>query len=147
MRQKKFLLVDDDPDDCFLFQEVLSDLSPAVHLDIASDGQEALERLKKMEVLPDIIFLDLNMPRMDGKQCLFELKRNPQYRNVPVFIYTTSSHSKDIEEAIQSGAACFITKPASIHELRQMLSIIMQNLNDMKRMLHLLSGLSVYIIC
>lgn len=116
-------------------------------MEVASDGQEALELLTSKKTLPDIIFLDLNMPRMDGKQLLYELKHDAKFKNIPVFIYTTSSHSRDIEETIQSGAACFITKPSSIHELKEMLSIILNNLHDMKRMLSLLSSLSVYVIC
>lgn len=123
-KQLSFLLVDDDPDDTFLFEEVLHDVAPSVQLYTAANGQEALDKLKNGTPLPDLIFLDLNMPRMGGIECLATLKADPALQNVPVIIYTTSSQSKDIEETIQKGAVCFITKPSNMRELSEILITI-----------------------
>lgn len=126
-----FFLVDDDIDDTFLFQEVLNDVAPQIVLRTAANGQEAFDALKTMAledaVLPDLIFLDLNMPRMDGKQCLGLLKENEQLQHIPVIMYTTSSHSRDIEEAMQKGAVSFITKPSHISDLKIILASLAKN--------------------
>jgi CheY-like chemotaxis protein len=127
-KQFSFLLVDDDPDDTFLFGEVLRDVASSVVLSTAANGHEALEQLRASNPLPDLIFLDLNMPRMGGVECLSTLKSNAELSRIPVIIYTTSSQSKDIEETIQKGAVCFITKPSNIKELSEILTTIVQSL-------------------
>ena len=127
-KQRSFLLVDDDPDDTFLFGEVLHDVDPSIEFRTAANGQEALDLLKSMHSLPDVIFLDLNMPRMGGVECLSEIKADEALKAIPVIIYTTSSQSKDIEETIQKGAVCFITKPSNMKELTEILSAISRSL-------------------
>lgn len=128
MKQRSFLLVDDDPDDTFLFSEVLHDVDPSIGFHTAANGQEALDMLKNSTSLPDLIFLDLNMPRMGGVECLSMLKSDEALKNIPVIIYTTSSQSKDIEVTIQKGAVCFITKPSNMKELTEILSTITRSL-------------------
>lgn len=124
-----FLIADDDIDDVELFKETLNEINPSIQLYTAYDGQEALSILRSGEFsLPDIIFLDLNMPRMGGKECLKELKSDSQLRHIPVIMYTTSSQSKDIEETMMKGAVCFITKPANMKDLRNILSSIAESL-------------------
>ena len=81
---------------------------------------EAMDKLNQ-DFKPDFIFLDLNMPRMNGRQCLTELKKQPGLCNIPVVIYTTSSENRDREETLALGAAAFITKPSGIEELIQSL--------------------------
>lgn len=118
-----FLLVDDDLDDTFLFEEMLQQVNTSVIFQNATNGKEALDRLRAANAqLPDIIFLDLNMPRMDGRQCLAELKDDPRLKHIPVIIYTTSAHPKDITQTLQNGAACFITKPTDTRELKNILA-------------------------
>lgn len=147
-KTKTFLLVDDDTDDALVFGEVLADVNPAIGFKTATDGQDALQQLTaENAVLPDIIFLDLNMPRMDGKQCLFEIKNNEMLRDIPVMMYTTSSHSADIEQTMQLGAACFITKPSDFKELKNILSIIAENTNNLPKALQILSRQSSWILC
>lgn len=147
-KAKTFLLVDDDMDDTFVFGEVLAEVDPSIGLSTASNGQEALQQLMAHgALLPDVIFLDLNMPRMDGKQCLFELKQNDKLRHIPVMMYTTSSHSADIEQTMQMGAICFITKPADFKELKSILAIIANNAQNLPRALQLLSKQSTWILC
>jgi CheY-like chemotaxis protein len=100
-----FLLVDDDNDDTFLFEDVLLNIEPSAHFNSAANGIEALQKLRAGTALPDIIFLDLNMPGMDGKECLAQLKKDTALKSIPVIIYTTSSLSKDIELTMQMGPA------------------------------------------
>lgn len=146
----RFFLVDDDVDDTSIFQEVLQDVNPSIEFESAADGFEALQALKIQEdTLPDVIFLDLNMPRMGGKECLAALKKDSQLKNIPVIMYTTSSRSKDIEETMQKGALCFITKPTNLKELKNILSSISQNVHgNLEKSLRYLSNTSsTFIVC
>lgn len=116
------LLVDDDPDDRFVFQDALQSIDTTVSLDTAFDGVDALKKLGENTRLPQLIFLDLNMPRMNGKRFLKEIKSSGQYRSIPVIVYSTSSNPTDVEETKQLGATEFVTKPNNYDELCQMLS-------------------------
>lgn len=118
------LLIDDDMDDTLLFRKVVSDINDSIFFLSAQDGKEALDFLQSAKNLPDIIFLDLNMPKMNGKECLALLKKDPVLREIPVIIYTTSSLPKDKLETIAEGALCFITKPSSIADLKKILQVI-----------------------
>jgi len=146
----RFLLVDDDVDDILIFKEVLQDINPFINFSSAADGQEALSILKTQDTkLPDVIFLDLNMPRMDGMECLTALKKDKELRHIPVIMYTTSSRSKDIEETMQKGAVCFITKPTNLKELKSILSSISQNVHaNLEKSLRVLSDTAnTFIVC
>lgn len=123
-----FLLVDDDADDILLFDEIISEVAPTFHFSSANDGQEALDNLRNGKPLPDLIFLDLNMPRMGGKECLLQLKSDEQLQHIPVIMFTTSSQSKDIEETMMNGAICFITKPTNFNELKYIISSIAESM-------------------
>ncbi|WP_462219192.1 response regulator [Ferruginibacter sp.] len=119
---KIFFIADDDPDDQELFIEALKGIDKFCKCVTAFNGQEALQiLLKGMLTLPDFIFLDLNMPRMNGKQCLAEIKKDRTLQNIPVIIYSTSSDKKDIEETMQLGAVFFFQKPSRFDELSQAL--------------------------
>lgn len=122
-------MVDDDEDDVNFFEQTVKDVNPNVHFSAAGNGQQALDLLRSGNgSLPDLLFLDLNMPLMDGKQCLKELKADPELSRIPVIIYTTSSQSRDIEETMMNGAVCFITKPSSLKELQSILDTLMGSL-------------------
>ncbi len=111
-------LIDDDPDDQHVFAEALSEVDRSISLITASNGLEALTMLKNgLPSLPDLIFLDLNMPKMNGKQFLKEIKSSSEFSKIPVVIYSTSSAKFDIEESFDLGAANFIVKPDSYSEL------------------------------
>ncbi|MDP9230141.1 MAG: response regulator [Bacteroidota bacterium] len=145
-----FFLVDDDTDDTSLFQEALEVVDPSIRFFSAINGQEALDKLRaEGAALPDLIFLDLNMPRMDGKQCLIELKNDVKLKDIPVIMYTTSSQSKDIEETMQRGALCFITKPASEKELKDILLAIAHSMPyNLEKTLRILSNnATIFIVC
>lgn len=117
-----FLLVDDDEDDSALFAEVLTDVDSSVRLQTAADGDQALRRLREDAALPDLIFLDLNMPRLSGRECLKQLKADDRLRQIPVVIYTTSSQAKDVEETKSGGATGFVAKPVSVKDLKLILA-------------------------
>jgi CheY-like chemotaxis protein len=112
------LIVDDDEDDRDLFCDALNIVDRTINCLMARNGEEALNGLKS-EVFPrpDLIFLDLNMPRINGVQCLREIKSHPVFQLIPVVIYTTSKVTGDKQITKELGAIYFITKPSSLREL------------------------------
>jgi CheY-like chemotaxis protein len=123
-KTESLVIIDDDEDDRDLFLYALAKVNPAVLCLTFADAEDALRDLNKASLVPDMIFLDLNLPRLSGRQFLVELKKYPTLKNIPVVIYTTSSIEKDIEETKQLGATHFLTKPYSIPELCKALSQI-----------------------
>jgi len=122
------LLIDDDEDDRWLFTDALNRTVPSVKCITASGGQEAISLLDEgREKLPDLIFLDLNMPGMDGKKCLSLLKAHDKLSSIPVIVYSTSNFPKDTEDAIRLGAKEFIMKPADYSQLCEMLHSRLSN--------------------
>jgi CheY-like chemotaxis protein len=111
------LYADDDRDDRELMTEALSKIDPSISCQTASDGQHVLELLRNSNELPDYIFLDINMPVMDGKQCLVELKNETRLKNIPVVIYSTTQDAKEINQLYRMGASSFIQKPNNFSEL------------------------------
>jgi CheY-like chemotaxis protein len=115
------LLIDDDNDDHEFFQEAADALDCNVELFHAKSGAEALSLLAKAETLPDFIFLDLNMPAMNGQQCLLKIKADPRLAKIPVVMYSTSSSDSDIKAARTNGAADYVIKPSSMKTLTNIL--------------------------
>ena len=123
--QTRFLLIDDDMDDRELFSEALAAVDPVIICELATDGAEAFIRLRNREIsAPDIIFLDLNMPVMNGWQFLSLLKSEEAFRHIPVIVYSTSSNKKDKRIADEMGALCFVTKPHAFRVLQDMLGVV-----------------------
>ncbi|MGI8635786.1 MAG: response regulator [Segetibacter sp.] len=118
------LIVDDDDDDKEMFIEVVAEIDNSVDCITASNGYEALQILEETSTSPDLIFLDLNMPRMGGKQCLEAIKKNEKLAGIPVVIYTTSKIAEDKQDATRLGATSFITKPSSTSSLRKDLYLL-----------------------
>lgn len=114
-------MIDDDIDDQEIFALALSQIGEQFQCIVADNGYEALQLLKNQVNLPHYIFLDLNMPRMNGKECLKELKKIERLKNIPVIIYSTSSSILDIADTRALGASDFITKPFRIKDLTDML--------------------------
>jgi CheY-like chemotaxis protein len=110
------LFVDDDSDDQHLFKSALESVDENINLQIADSGIDALELLYH-EVLPDVIVLDLNMPKMGGVEFLQSIKQQPILKDLPVIIFSTSSNPKDKQETDELGAVGFITKPSEYSEL------------------------------
>lgn len=117
MRFKNLLLIDDDEDDQELFIEAAKEISPDIHITVVPDASIALEKLTTRSVSADVIFSDLNMPRMTGQQFLIEIKKRPELKDIPVIIFSTSSHSHTIQLVKDFGAHDFITKPGLFNEL------------------------------
>jgi CheY-like chemotaxis protein len=125
-----FLLADDDKDDVELFQECLDEIDSSSKCYPAVNGIEALHKLNNEGLVPDMIFLDINMPLMSGWQCLSEIKKNTTFKKIPIIIYSTSSHKREAGIAIDLGAFCFMTKPNSYDELKDILQTIIDHFNS-----------------
>ena len=122
MKEPKIcLLVDDDPDDQEVFLSALSDVSSTALCLVAPDGDRALELLHNEETIPDYIFLDLNMPRMNGFEFLAAIKKSKILQNIPVIVYSTTSQPGQIDKARKLGATEFFTKTYKYEELRSLL--------------------------
>ena len=117
------LLIDDDEEDKNFFREALLEVDETVQYFEASNGQQALDMLNAPNAtLPELIFLDLNMPIMDGKQCLQSIMSSKNLCHIPIVIYTTSRQQYDMDETKKLGAAHFITKPIYFEDICQAIS-------------------------
>jgi CheY-like chemotaxis protein len=117
----RILLIDDDKDDQTLFCEAIKIISPQIQCDIASNGEEGLRMLNSYSQLPRLVFLDINMPIMDGKETLNAVKTNPKLKALSVIVYSTSNRIDEIEKFTAMGVG-FITKPNRFEELVEVLS-------------------------
>src|SRR5437868_9877924 len=111
-RSVSILLVEDNRLYQLLFIQVLKEIKHAILYGIANNGKEALDKLENSDTLPDLIFTDINMPVMDGFECLTEIKKNPKIKNIPVVIL--SSSTPQIELVHKLGAKAFLKKPSNI---------------------------------
>lgn len=123
MRTLRVLLVEDDEDHVFLIRRALADLAGvAVAVEVAADGEQALERLARARFeaggLPQLVLLDLKMPRMGGLEVLGHLRADDSTRDLPVVVLTSSEHREDREEALRLGATWFVCKPTDGRRLR-----------------------------
>ncbi|HVG15390.1 MAG TPA: response regulator [Chitinophagaceae bacterium] len=115
---RKILLIDDDADDRKYFIEAVQEIDNTIQCVTAKDGDQALQLLRDPQnSLPDYIFLDLRMPKINGRQCLIQLKSDDRLKAIPVTVYTTSRELKESEELQGLGAVRFITKPANTEEI------------------------------
>jgi DNA-binding NtrC family response regulator len=121
MLYKKILLIDDDEDDHEIFMKAMEKTSSSVECIVINNAKDALRKLRANEIATDLIFLDLNMPIMNGTQFLKEIKLIEKLMHIPVIIYTTSSNSATIEETKELGATDFITKPDRFNDLVEIL--------------------------
>ena len=120
------LLVDDDAGDVRLTLELLAAAKVRNHIRVARDGLEALEVLRSPTggPRPDLILLDLNMPRMDGHEFLREVKADPALRDIPVVIMTTSDRDRVLLERYQLSAAAYVTKPVGLERFSEVVRSI-----------------------
>jgi chemotaxis family two-component system response regulator Rcp1 len=125
MKKVEILLVEDSPSDVRLIREATKSTAPAIQITVAKDGVEAMEHLQSclrgQSQLPDLILLDLNLPRKNGREVLAEVKSDPRLRQIPVVVMTSSRSDDDIATAYRLNANCYITKPL---ELEQYLDIV-----------------------
>lgn len=114
----KVILVDDDEDDRYLFSKAFQSLNIKTELQLFKDGQEFVDYLESgLGNLPEIVFLDLNMPIKNGLECLQYLRKDPKYSDIFVAIYSTSSSDTDMEATLHHGANIYIQKPSNFKTL------------------------------
>lgn len=123
------LLIEDDEDDVRLTREALKDSKVIVSMEVAVDGEEALRRLRRQgsfadAARPDLILLDLNLPRVSGREVIKELKQDPELKLIPVVVLTTSEADSDIVKCYDLGANCYITKPVNFEQFRRIVKAI-----------------------
>ena len=118
---KNVLLAEDDEEDVLLFNTVLSELNKEIIVSVATDGNELITFLKQATTLPEMIFLDLNMPHKNGFECLTEIRGNEKWNNIKIVILSTSSQPQQIETAYKGGADLYLAKPVSYTQFKNML--------------------------
>ena len=116
------LLADDDLDDCNFFKHALEELSLSAHLTTVHGGEELMHYLSENTAhLPHVLFLDINMPRKNGLECLSEIKRNPTLKDIPVVMFSTSNSWDTINMLFKSGSHVYIHKPSDFTQLKQVI--------------------------
>ena len=125
----EILLVEDNPGDVRLVEEALKDGRGNTRLNIVEDGIEAIAYLRKEDgygevTRPDLILLDLNLPRKDGREVLAEIKEDPSLRRIPVVVLTTSESETDIRNAYELYANCYITKPSGLEQFVEVMKSV-----------------------
>ena len=123
------LLVEDSPGDVRLTQEAFREANMAIRLHVATDGVEALAFLKREGVYaraprPELILLDLNLPKMDGREVLAHIKENPDLKTIPTVILTTSEAEADIVKSYQLQANCYLSKPVQLDAFESLVKSI-----------------------
>lgn len=126
----RLLLADDDRDDRFFFEKALKNISFPTSYDEVTDGEALMEYLERNpDKLPDVIFLDLNMPRKTGAECLTEIKSSEKFRHIPVVIYSTSLHEEIAYDLYNAGAHYYLQK-CELHELPDALTDVLRMLEE-----------------
>jgi CheY-like chemotaxis protein len=133
----QILLADDDKDDCFLFREALSELPVPTDLETVYDGEQLMDYLNEHTgKLPDVLFLDLNMPRKNGFECLSEIKHNDKLKELPVVMFSTSyprdmHYENDIMKLLYKiGAREYIRKPENFNQLKEVIHNILIKISE-----------------
>jgi CheY-like chemotaxis protein len=130
-RPVQILLVEDNPGDVRLTQEALKESKIINHLHVVGDGEEAMAFLRRQgkyvqATRPDVILLDLNLPKMDGRGVLAEVKADAELRRIPVVVLTSSSAEQDILKSYDLHANCYITKPVDLEQF----SVVVQTIEE-----------------
>lgn len=128
------LLADDDEDDCAFFKEALDELSVPVSLAVVNDGVQLMDYLEanSSNNLPDILFLDLNMPRKNGHECLKEIKEIDELTAIPVIIFSTSLDTEIVDLMYKKGATYYIRKPGEFSKLKKVIGNALHFISENK---------------
>jgi chemotaxis family two-component system response regulator Rcp1 len=123
------LLVEDNPADADLTRESFAEGSTGLAIEVANDGADALSYLRRerqydQAVLPRLIMLDLNLPRLDGRAVLRAIKSSPTLRKIPTIVVSSSTAQKDIADCYDLGASCYLAKPLDLHAYREMIRTV-----------------------
>ena len=131
------ILADDDTDDCIFFKEAVEELFLSTQLSILHDGEQLMQHLNnEKNELPDVLFLDINMPRKNGFECLSEIKCNQKLKQLPVIIFSTSFEQEVVNLLYKNGAQYFIRKPPEFSQFKKIIHqtfftlIIPQNISQ-----------------
>ncbi|MGE5425382.1 MAG: response regulator [Syntrophothermus sp.] len=120
------LLAEDDEDDRMFFRDAIESVKMKTIITMVNDGEQLMEYLLQPDVfLPHVIFLDLNMPRKNGMECLEEIRSHPKLKDLSIAIYSTSASERDIEETFIKGANIYIKKPTDFSVLRKIISDVL----------------------
>ena len=119
-------LAEDDDEDIKFFTDIISDISPDIQISVAKNGIELMNLLETEKLLPDFIFLDLNMPIKTGFECLKEIRSSEKWKAIKIVILTTSSQREQIKEVYKMGADLYLQKPNSYSTFRDTLSKCLQ---------------------
>ena len=120
-----FMIIDDDEDDRFFFKEVVTKMLGSIECMEANGCEAGMDLLKKADQLPHYIFLDVNMPSLDGRECLKQLKREADLKHIPIIMYSTSFSKETIKEFQTLGASNYLNKPTDINKLSaQILEVV-----------------------
>lgn len=131
---KNVILAEDDEEDVLLFETVLSELNQDIKVVVATDGNELMKILKQVSTLPEMIFLDLNMPNKNGFECLREIKSNDKWNSIKIIILSTSSQQQQIETAYKGGADLYLAKPVSYTHFKNIMEKCLSlNWEDLKQ--------------
>jgi CheY-like chemotaxis protein len=135
LKQMNILLADDDTDDCMFFKEALKELFLPTDLTAVNDGEQLMQLLtNETTELPHVLFLDLNMPRKNGFECLSEIKHNKKLNGLPVIIFSTSFEHEMVNQLHQNGAFYYIRKPSHFAHfkslIQQSLTLIAQSMTE-----------------
>lgn len=118
---KNIYLAEDDSDDVFIFKYALKRLGLNCRITVFPNGQELLDKLQNINIFPDIIFLDINMPKLNGLDTLVQIKEMESFHSTPVIVYSTSNNNIDAIKALEGRASLYLVKPNNIDELTKML--------------------------
>jgi CheY-like chemotaxis protein len=140
LKPLNILLADDDTDDCIFFKEAVEELLLSTHLTAVNDGEQLMQLLtNETNELPDVLFLDLNMPRKNGFECLSEIKGNQKLYQLPVIIFSTSFEQEVVNLLYKNGAQYFIRKPSEFSQFKKIIHqtfitlIVPQNISQPAR--------------
>jgi CheY-like chemotaxis protein len=120
------LLVEDDQDDVELMQDALRDNDVQFKMEVVRQGDKVIPHLKACKILPNVILLDLNLPKMHGREVLSRIKLSSEFKHIPVAILTTSSSQTEKEFCLSAGATHFLTKPSTVEGFNKTIETIMK---------------------
>ena len=123
------LLIEDDPQDVEITKEVMELSKMKININVVNNGVEALSYMRRENgytkaIRPDLILLDLNMPKMNGTEFLDEIKKDVDFKMIPVVVLTTSKADEDIIKSYKLGASCYITKPVGLDQFQQVVQAV-----------------------
>lgn len=131
MKKRTFhvLIVDDDPADAEIIEEMLTDCDTPMTVSAVADGGEAMQFLQRLPpyaeaAMPDLVLLDLNMPRKDGREVLRDIRGSEALRKLPVLVLTTSQEPEEIDLAYELGANSYVSKPATMADFQKVIAAI-----------------------